>query len=80
MAEIMFVKQWVHGSYRERFVTFFVRTEERFGSRDSMIDEELVSTDPMKFLRNFAEKCPQAATQLLTAEDVDYFLYLCRER
>jgi fatty acid synthase subunit beta len=82
MVEIMFMGQWVHQSYKERFLDFVKRSEERFISQEvaSVIDADCIKSDPTKFLGIFLQAYPSSSDQLLTAEDVDYFLYLCRER
>jgi fatty acid synthase subunit beta len=84
MVEIMFVKQWVHGSYKERFVVFLQRSEERLTGKEgeSLLhgSEDVLNTDPTQILRKFSELYPKSREQLLTAEDIDFFLYLCRER
>lgn len=60
-------------SYDDSNVT--IKTESRLGS------VELLSANPHEFLTQVvSELYPDASSQLLSAEDIDYFISLCRQR
>jgi fatty acid synthase subunit beta len=87
MAELMFVDgEWVHSTYKDRFVLFAQRTEERFASGSSVyLSTEadklsLIASNPVAFLKSFEKRYPNAVTQILATQDVDYFIWMCRER
>lgn len=80
--------RWIHSSYADRLSKILYRTNQRFshhtvaGTKNSgqaQISEELHLTNPAQVVEGFVNRFPKIETQLMAAEDVDYFLYLARE-
>lgn len=86
MIELMFISgtnsRWIHSSFADRLVKILLRTRERFSTAPAtgpVSEEELLATKPKEVVDAFITANPRVATQLMTAEDVDYFLHLARE-
>jgi enoyl reductase-like protein len=82
MIELMFIPslaQWIHSSFADRLVKILRRTKQRFATSVEISDEERIYTHPTKVVEEFVASFPRIKTQLMAAEDVDYFLYLARE-
>jgi len=87
MIDIMFSReyqQWIHSSYQQRFELFAKRTMERLYSANSqsspVLNDSVISTKPDDFFSGYVQRYPSSTSQLLTEEDVDYFINLCKER
>ena len=91
MVELTYKGKWVHSSYKDRVILFAQRTEERLygndrgsGPMDLLVHKQDQLTNlensPRNFLKVFDGMYPSAQSQLLTTEDHDYFILLCRER
>lgn len=89
MVELMFVNgSWVHDSYKKRLVAFLQRVEERFYPRSSLptpfkslLTSELlerVDLEPIEVISAVFQKCPQGISQIISPEDVDFFLHICK--
>lgn len=87
MIELMFISgpnsRWIHISYADRLAKILRRTRQRFAAptppSGSISEEELLATRPHEVVEAFINANPRVATQLMTGEDVDYFLHLARE-
>ncbi|PNY26529.1 fatty acid synthase [Tolypocladium capitatum] len=66
---------WTHPSYRRVFDDFVARTLERFGGTRGPSH-----VDPRAQVDAMAAELPGAGRHLLSVEDVDYFVHLCRRR
>ncbi|KAJ1924023.1 fatty acid synthase alpha subunit Lsd1 [Tieghemiomyces parasiticus] len=87
LVELMFVRKetrWIDPSLRNLVGDFLRRVEDRFSrvARESLLQTyDPLSTDPCQFLADtFWPAFPAARDQLLTSEDVLYFITLCRRR
>jgi enoyl reductase-like protein len=83
MVKLMFTNDhWLHQSYCSRTYLFLLRTEQRF-SKQSVINAEFSSSilerTPFEILQLFVKKYPSSEKQLVSTEDVDYFIHLCKE-
>jgi len=74
----MYVKnQWIHSTYATRFDAFMQRIEERFqGARQDSSPSD--DTSPMAQVEELVARFPACAQRLLSAEDVDFFLHICK--
>ncbi len=93
MIELMFIQsikpenqpsRWIHSSYADRLRKILYRTKQRFSHSSQIIEDqsdedELISTKPIDVVKNYETRFPKIETQLMAAEDVDYFLHLARE-
>lgn len=87
MIELMFIPgpngRWIHKSFADRLAKILRRTRQRFATpappSGSISEEELLATRPHEVVEMFVNANPRVATQLMTGEDVDYFLHLARE-
>ncbi|ORY03898.1 hypothetical protein K493DRAFT_311577 [Basidiobolus meristosporus CBS 931.73] len=89
LIELVFVakrKQWLDISHRNTVGDLITRIEERFigqtTDRDPFLKsfEDLNVEDPFLLTEALFEKYPQAKHQLLTSEDIQYFVGLCRRK
>lgn len=88
MIDLMFIpgtNQWIHSSFADRLVKILRRTRERFSASSlphlhgGDDEDDLIASDPKQIVETFIANNPRVATQLMSAEDVDYFLHLARE-
>ncbi|KAI8915921.1 hypothetical protein EDD86DRAFT_221808, partial [Gorgonomyces haynaldii] len=81
IVELMFNRskqEWIDPTYRDFFGDFLIRTEERFTRKagNAFIESyQVLDQDPQLIVEAFAEHYP--VSQVLTQEDVLYFLSLC---
>lgn len=87
LVELLYIahqKRWVDVTLREMTGLFMRRIEERFAGKEkeSMIRSyeqfDTHADGPNGFIEQFFSAYPSARNQLLTSEDVSYFLILCR--
>ncbi|CAI7663228.1 unnamed protein product [Penicillium pancosmium] len=83
MASLMFLpvpRGWIDESYHTIFLDFFLRTKERHAL--PIIPESailaLTRSDPVKAIQNLACTHPAIYDNLLSTEDIHYFLQICR--
>ncbi|CEG41510.1 fatty acid synthase subunit [Plasmopara halstedii] len=71
---------WVHETYFTRVSKFITRTEERLRRESSgkLFDQSELNTKPRETFCAFIAKYPQTVTTLLSVQDCDFFLDLCR--
>lgn len=80
--ELMFIKKlnrYIDPSYRDFTGKFLRRVEERFAIKagPSMIQSFSQLDEPLPVLEAIFNKYPEAKSQLVNAEDVDFFIGLC---
>lgn len=80
--ELMYVrksKRWIDSTLRNFTGTFLRRVEQRFSDRPttSVIQRFEQLEDPDTYISKVFEKYPQACTQIISAEDCDYFISMC---
>ncbi|KAJ2160602.1 fatty acid synthase alpha subunit Lsd1, partial [Coemansia sp. RSA 552] len=85
LVELMYVKhqqRWIHPSHQRLTVDFCLRLERRMKHRESKYPTVLYldGVDPSDFACTLAGMFPQAAKDLLSSEDVQFFIYLCKRR
>ena len=88
MVELLYVKhqsRWIHESYVVLVADFVRRLEERLGSAVALSQQSVFRSlddflDPFSMLQAVSRTHPEAETQLISAEDEQYFLSLCRRR
>eukprot|EP01135_Chromosphaera_perkinsii_P010233 Nk52_evm6s2062 gene=Nk52_evmTU6s2062 len=88
LIQLLFVESrndWIDPSFQNLVGDFVERTEERFCSEEKVaflqVNEDITrSRSPRQFVERFFEYYPAAKEQLLTTEDVLYFLSLCKRR
>ncbi|KAG0311839.1 beta subunit of fatty acid synthetase, partial [Dissophora globulifera] len=85
MIELLFVKheeRWIDHSHRNLLGDVLRRIEERFvGVEKNSIVQTYSQLDiPFNFSQEFIDTYPLTKTQLLTTEDVGYFLFLMNRR
>eukprot|EP00741_Cyanophora_paradoxa_P008488 tig00001335_g8213.t1 len=87
MAEVMTFRcsstgeeRWIDETYRTRFVDWLQRVEARFAPAGaaSRVSREQTAADPRGAVEAVLSHSEGAAATALAAEDVDYFLELCR--
>ncbi|KAJ2314437.1 fatty acid synthase alpha subunit Lsd1, partial [Coemansia sp. RSA 2704] len=83
--ELMYVRhqqRWTSPSYTQFVLDFVDRVERRMciAVPDTPLSPELRDVDPLSFVERVVEAYPESATQLLTSEDVQYFIDLCKRR
>lgn len=89
MIELMFVNgSWVHDSYKKRLTAFLQRVEERFSPRSaspapfkSLLTSDLLErmdVEPTQVISAVFQKCPRGISQIMSPEDVDFFLHICK--
>ncbi|KAJ1501769.1 3-oxoacyl-[acyl-carrier-protein] synthase [Coelomomyces lativittatus] len=76
------LKKWIDLSYSLLINEFLVRVEERFTNTQlevtSCINSDLLKSDPNELVKQFLIKFPSIETQLLTTEDVLFFISICQ--
>lgn len=80
MIELMYVahqSRWIDKSYKAIILDFVLRIHERFASKRDVQDYDLEL--PFKFANDLAKNIPQCQEQLLSPEDVKYFLSICKQ-
>lgn len=96
MVELMYISEtnsprWIHVDFMNRVYEFALRTEERFVEKSfnkqnvtqvsKLPPISELESSPLAWVKAvFEEYYPQASTQLLCSEDIDYFVQLCKER
>ncbi|KAG0203436.1 3-oxoacyl-[acyl-carrier-protein] synthase [Mortierella sp. GBA30] len=85
LMELMFIKheeRWIDHSHRNLLGDILRRIEERFvGMEKNSIVQTYSQLDiPFEFAQEFIDTYPLTKTQLLTTEDVGYFLFLMNRR
>ncbi|KAJ2351120.1 3-oxoacyl-[acyl-carrier-protein] synthase, partial [Coemansia sp. RSA 2611] len=83
--ELMYVRhqqRWTSPSYTQFVLDFVDRVERRMCivPPDTPLSSELRDVDPLSFVERVVKAYPESATQLLTSEDVQYFIGLCKRR
>ncbi|KAI8987783.1 fatty acid synthase [Mycotypha africana] len=83
LISLLYVKQecrWIDITLRDLVGDFILRAEERFcnSSKPSILQNYEQLDKPMTFVEKFTEEYPESEDQLLTSEDVMYFLSLCK--
>lgn len=86
MVDLMYVKhesRWIDASLKRLTGDFIRRVEERFTSaegRPSLLQNYSGLDTPYPTVDNILAAYPEAATQLINAQDVHHFLLLCQRR
>lgn len=86
MVELMYVKhesRWIDDSLKRLTGDFLRRVEERFttaGGQASLLQNYSEIDTPYPAVDNILAAYPEAATQLINAQDVQHFLLLCQRR
>lgn len=86
LVELQFVpteRRWIDVSLRNMTAQFVRRVEERFTQQQqrlSVLQSFSQLDNPESFLGLFFAEYPQADTQIIQAQDKDYFLMLCLDR
>jgi len=86
MVDLMYVKhesRWIDDSLKRLTGDFIRRVEERFTSADgkpSLLQSYSELDTPYPAVDNILAAYPEAATQLINAQDVHHFLLLCQRR
>ncbi|KAI9736207.1 MAG: beta subunit of fatty acid synthetase [Cirrosporium novae-zelandiae] len=85
MVELMYVKdqkRWIDPTLKKLTADFIHRLEERFitGSKLAMIQKPSQLDDPFPEIEKLLNAYPEAESQLISAQDVQYFLLLCQKR
>ncbi|KAJ9060861.1 fatty acid synthase alpha subunit Lsd1 [Entomophthora muscae] len=82
LVEVTYVKhqkRWIDITLRRFVGDFMCRLEERFITKQqpSLLQDYQQIHDPFTFIPSFLEAYPEASKQLLTTEDVQFFLSQC---
>ena len=86
MIDLMFVKhesRWIDPSLSRLTTDFIQRVEERFAkskTQPSIINAYSDLNEPFAVLEKLRKTYPEAAKQLINAQDVQHFLLLCQRR
>ena len=85
MVDLMYVKhesRWIDDSLKRLTGDFIRRVEERFtdGQQPSLLQNYSEINTPYPAIENILSAYPEAATQLINAQDVHHFLLLCQRR
>ncbi|OJD25560.1 hypothetical protein ACJ73_03070 [Blastomyces percursus] len=86
MVELMYVKhesRWIDDSLKRLAGDFIRRVEERFtsiGGQPSLLQTYSQLDTPYPAVDNILNAYPEAASQLISAQDVQHFLLLCQRR
>ncbi|KAI9473939.1 MAG: fatty acid synthase [Benjaminiella poitrasii] len=77
---IKFEARWIDVSLRDFVGDFLRRVEERLVKKagPSMLQNYTQLNNPIDFIQDFLAQFPEAETQLLSSEDVLYFIALCK--
>jgi fatty acid synthase subunit beta len=85
MVDLMYVKhesRWIDASLKRLTGDFIRRVEERFSKTDSesLIQNYDELNDPYPIVEKVLKAYPEADQQLINAQDVQHFLFLCQRR
>ncbi|KAJ2236758.1 fatty acid synthase alpha subunit Lsd1, partial [Coemansia sp. RSA 485] len=87
MIELMYsqkLQRWLYDSYCRLVLDFINRTELRFADfgtgTGSAIGLMLLEVHPQDFVSQVLKAYPDAGTQLIASEDVQFFIALCKRR
>jgi len=86
MVELLYVKdekRWIDHSFAKLTADFIHRVEERFttaASQPSLIQSYSDLDEPYSAVERVLAHYPEAETQLISAQDVQHFLLLCKRR
>ncbi|KAF2791503.1 beta subunit of fatty acid synthase [Melanomma pulvis-pyrius CBS 109.77] len=85
MVELMYVKhesRWIDASLKRLTGDFIRRLEERFSktNTESLIQNYDELTNPYPIIEKVFKAYPEADQQLINAQDVQHFLFLCQRR
>ncbi|KAF2712252.1 beta subunit of fatty acid synthase [Pleomassaria siparia CBS 279.74] len=85
MVDLMYVKhesRWIDASLKRLTGDFIRRVEERFSktNSESLIQTYEELTDPYSIVEKVFKTYPEANEQLINAQDVQHFLFLCQRR
>lgn len=86
MVDLMYVKhesRWIDSSLKRLTGDFIRRVEERFTvteGKPSLLQNYSALDNPYPAVDNILAAFPEAATQLINAQDVHHFLLLCQRR
>ena len=86
MVDLMYVKhesRWIDRSLANLTGDFIRRLEERFTptpGKPSILQSYSELNDPYPFIETVFKTYPESQTQLISAQDVQYFLRLCQRR
>ncbi|OLY80881.1 Fatty acid synthase subunit alpha [Smittium mucronatum] len=82
LIELMYVKnesRWIDFTLRDTLGDFLKRVEERFSktSHESLLQSYKQLENPFEKVEEILSSYPESKTQLLTSEDIQYFISLC---
>ncbi|OMH81189.1 Fatty acid synthase subunit beta, partial [Zancudomyces culisetae] len=83
LVELLYVKKqsrWIDYTLRDTTADFLRRIEERFSVKDSeslLQSNAELDIEPLKVVDAILEHYPESKTQLLTTQDIQYFISLC---
>ncbi|KAI4087474.1 MAG: hypothetical protein LQ344_006763 [Seirophora lacunosa] len=86
MVDLMYVRhesRWIDRSLANLTGDFIRRLEERFTpatGKASVLQSYAELNDPYPFIKTVIQTYPEAQSQLISAQDVQYFLHLCQRR
>ncbi|KAI9138416.1 fatty acid synthase [Paraphysoderma sedebokerense] len=85
LGDLLYIKHlstWIDASYRSLLFDFLKRLEERFSTsvQPSALHSSDLIDNPNVFLPTFLANFEDASLQLLTTEDVLYFIDICQQR
>ena len=88
LIELLYVRhqsRWIHESYRVLVADYVQRLEERLSSTTAPPQQPIFSSsdafsEPSVMMDRISESYPEAETQLISAEDAQFFLSICRRR
>jgi fatty acid synthase subunit beta len=85
MVDLMYVKhesRWIDASLKRLTGDFIRRVEERFSKTDSesLIQNYEELTEPYSVVEKVLKAYPESDQQLINAQDVQHFLFLCQRR
>ena len=86
MVELMYIKhesRWIEESLKRLTVDFIRRVEERFttsAGKPSLVQSYADLDTPYPKVDQILSAYPESSTQLINAQDVQYFLLLCQRR
>ncbi|KFY70818.1 hypothetical protein V498_10195, partial [Pseudogymnoascus sp. VKM F-4517 (FW-2822)] len=86
LVDLLYVKheaRWIDKSYTKLTGDFIYRVEERFTKgkgNPSLLQSYSELNDPYATVEKILEAYPEAETQLINAQDVQFFLLLCQRR
>ncbi|KAF0719408.1 hypothetical protein As57867_001060, partial [Aphanomyces stellatus] len=77
-------KRWIDATYITRVFSFMQRSEQRFWTHVTTTSKLVVQNasqlknDPLALIAKFKLRFPALASTMLSVDDVDYLLYLCK--